>query len=129
MIKHTLKDNIVSISIENIDFSYRIPTKKMGNTTDWRIEEKGTEGILVKNVSTWTLQLFTKETTEDKYIKEFKNIVQEYAPSNTINWEETQLALNLQNEYNLMIKTNATVEKKMNEDEIISILKKKYKLD
>jgi hypothetical protein len=129
MIKHTLKDNIVSISIENIDFSYRIPTKKMGNTTDWRIGEKGTDGILVKNVSTWTLQLFTKETTEDKYIKEFKNIVQEYAPSNTINWEETQLALNLQNEYNLMIKTNATVEKKMNEDEIISILKKKYKLD
>jgi hypothetical protein len=129
MIKHTLKDNIVSISIENIDFSYRIPTKKMGNTTDWRIGEKGTDGILVKNVSTWTLQLFTKETTEDKYIKEFKNIVQEYAPSNTINWEETQLALNLQNEYNLMIKTNATVEKKMNKDEIISILKKKYKLD
>jgi hypothetical protein len=83
----------------------------------------------VKNVSTWTLHLFTKETTEDKYIKEFKSIVQEYAPSNTINWEETQLALNLQNEYNLMIKTNATVEKKMNEDEIVSILKKKYTLD
>ncbi|MFT6500871.1 MAG: hypothetical protein ACJASQ_000981 [Crocinitomicaceae bacterium] len=40
MIKHTLKDKIVSISIENIDFSYRIPTKKMGNTTDWRIGEK-----------------------------------------------------------------------------------------
>jgi hypothetical protein len=129
MIKHTLKDKIVSISIENIDFSYRIPTKKMGNTTDWRIGEKETEGILVKNVSTWTLHLFTKETTEDKYIKEFKSIVQEYAPSNTINWEETQLALNLQNEYNLMIKTNATVEKKMNEDEIVSILKKKYTLD
>jgi hypothetical protein len=39
------------------------------------------------------------------------------------------LALSLQNEYNLMIKTNATAEKKINEDEIVSILKKKYTLD
>ena len=57
------------------------------------------------------------------------DIDQECVTNNTINWEETKLALSLQNEYNLMIKTNATAEKKINEDEIVSILKKKYTLD
>ena len=65
MIKHALKDNLVSISIAKTDFSYRIPIKKIGNTIDWKIGEKGTEGIVIKSVSTWTLQLFTKNITED----------------------------------------------------------------
>jgi len=129
MIKHSLKDNLIYISIDKMDFSYRIPIKKIGNTLDWRIGEKGTKGIIIKNVSTWTLQLFTKKTNEDKYIKQFKSIVQEHCPNSTINWEETLLAVNIQNEYNWLITTNNTAEKKINEDEIISILKKKYKLD
>ena len=94
-----------------MDFSYRIPIKKIGNTIDWRIGEKGTKGIVIKNVSTWTLQLFTKKTTEDKYIKQFKSIVQEHRSNNTINWEETVLAVNIQNEYNQLITTNNTAEK------------------
>ena len=129
MINHSLKDKLVSVSIANIDFSYRIPVKKMGNTVNWRIGEKGTEGIVMKNVSTWTLQLFTKNTTEDKYIQQFKSIVQEYAPNNSIDWKETLLAVNIQNEYNWLITTNNTAKKKINEKEIISGLKKKYKLD
>ena len=84
MIKHSLKDNLINVSIDKKDFSYRIPVKKIGNAIDWRIGEKGTKGIVIKNVSTWTLQLFTKKTTEDKYIKQFKSIVQEYSANNTI---------------------------------------------
>ena len=129
MIKKSLKDNIIYLSIENLDFSYRIPRKKIGNTIDWRIGEKGTKGIIINNTSAWTLHLFTKETTEEKYLKQFKNIVEEYSSNNSINWEETLLAVRIQNEYNGLIKTNSTADKKMNEDEIISILKKKYHLN
>ena len=129
MIKHSLKDNVVYLSIDKTDFSFRIPVKKIGNTIDWKIGEKGTTGIVIKNVSTWTLHLFTKKTTEEKYIKQFKGIVQEHCPNNAINWEETLLAATIQNKYNWLRTTNDTAEKKINEDEIISILKKKFKLD
>jgi len=111
-----------------MDFSYRIPVKKIGSTIDWKIGGKGTKGIVFKHVSTWTLQLFTKDITESKYIKEFIRIVQEYSSDKTINWEETQLAVNFQNKYNWLTTTNKTAEKKNSEDEIISILKKNFNL-
>lgn len=129
MIKHSLKDDLIYISIDKIDFSYRIPIKKIGNTIDWRIGEKGTKGIVIQNVSTWTLHLFTKKTTEDKYIKQFKGIVQEYCSDSKINWEDTLLAVNIQNEYNWLVTTNSTAEEKISEEEIILKLKTKYKLD
>ena len=129
MIKHSLKENIVYISIDKLDFSYRIPTKKIGNMIDWNVGTKGANAIVIKDVSIWTLQLFTKKTTEDKYIKQFISIVQKHSLNNTINWEETRLAVNIQNEYNWLITTNNTAKKKISEDEIISNLKKKYKLD
>tara|TARA_B110000285_G_scaffold188681_1_gene214951 strand:+ start:1529 stop:1918 length:390 start_codon:yes stop_codon:yes gene_type:complete len=129
MIKHSLKDNLISISIDKIDFSYRIPVKKIGNAIDWKIGEKGTTGIVIKGVSTWTLQLFTKKTTEDKYIKQFKSLVEEHAPKSTINWDDTFLAVKIQNEYNWLNTTNNTAKTKISEEEIISTLKKKYKLD
>lgn len=124
MIKHSLKDKVLHISIDNMDFSYRIPVKKTGNTVDWRIGEKGTEGIVVKNVSTWALQLFTKKPFEDKYIQQFKSIVQEYAPNSTINWDDTLVAIDAQNEYYSLVEANKTAE-----EENISILKSKYKFN
>lgn len=128
MIKHSLKDDLVYISIDKIDFSYRIPVKKIGNTIDWRVGQKGTKGVVIKNVSVWTLQLFTKETTDYKYIKQFVGIVKEYCTDNTINWDDTFLAVNIQNKYNWLTATNKTAEKKISEEEIISMLKKKYDL-
>ena len=124
MIKHSLKDNLIYLSLAKVDFSYRIPIEKIGNTIDWRVGEKGTEGIVIKSVSKWTLQLFTKKITEYKYIKQFQSIVQEHCPNSAINWEETLLAVNIQNDYNWLI----TTKEKINEQEIISTLKKKYKL-
>jgi len=129
MIKQSLKDDLILISIDKIDFSYRIPVKKLGNTLNWKIGEKATPGIVIKNVSTWTLQLFTKKTTDDKYIKQFKTIVQEHCSKSTINWEDTLMAVNIQNEYNWIKATNKNAEEKIAEDEIITTLKKKYKLD
>jgi hypothetical protein len=128
MIKQSLKDGLLYVSIDKMDFSYRIPIKKIGNTIDWRIGEKGTKGLIIQNVSTWTLQLFTKKAIEEKYIEQFKGIVQKHSPDNSINWEATLLAVKIQSEYNLLATAN-TAEKKISEDEIISILKKKYKLD
>lgn len=128
MIKHSQKDNLVYIAIAKIDFSYRIPIKKIGNAIDWKIGSKETEGIVIQNVSTWTLQLFTKKTTDEKYIKQFTGIVQEYAPQTTINWADTILAVNIQNEYNWLVRTNNEAQEKITENEIISNLKKKYKL-
>ncbi len=112
-----------------MDFSYRIPIKKIGNTIDWRIGEKGAKSIVIKNVSTWTLRLFTKKTTEHKYIKQFKNLVQEHCSSSNINWQDTLLAVNIQNEFNWLMTTNNAADKKIKEDDIISNLIKKYKLD
>lgn len=129
MIKHTIKDNLIYISISKKDFSYRIPIKKIGNVIDWRIGENGTKGIVIKNVSTWTLRLFTKKITEEKYIQQFKNLVQEHASNNNINWEDTLLAVNIQNEFNWLITKNNLSKKKGEENDIISNLIKKYKLD
>jgi len=129
MIKHSLKDDLIHISIDNIDFSYRIPIKKIGNTIDWKLGAKESSGIVVKNVSSWTVQLFTKKITDHKFIMQFKSIVEEYGVGNSINWDETLQAINIQNKYNWMIETNKTAEKKNTEDDIISILKKKFKLD
>jgi hypothetical protein len=111
-----------------MDFSYRIPIEKIGKTISWKIGEKGTEGIVMKNVSTWTLQLFTKNATDDKYVQQFKSIVQEHAPKNSIDWKETQLAVTIQNEYNSRVAVNTKASKKLEDSEILSILEKKYNL-
>ncbi len=123
MIKHALNDNIVQVSIENVDFSYRIPVQKIGKTIDWRIGEKDQPNIVVAGVSVWAMRLFTKAVTDKRFVEEFQTIVQEYSPENSINWADTFVALNIQNEYNKLIANNAAAE------EIISALKKKYKLD
>lgn len=124
MIKHELKDNVVHVSIAKKDFSFRIPVEKIGNTIDWKIGAKDSEGIQIKNVSTWTLQLFTKKITEEKYIKQFKSIVQEYCPKNAVNWEDTFMAVNAQNDYNWLKSTNDKTE-----DEVILVLKEKFNFD
>jgi len=128
MIKHSVKNDLIHLSIDNLDFSYRIPLIKLGKAIDWKIGEKGTKGIVIQNVSAWTLQLFTKKITEDKYIKQFKEIVQEHSEKNTVNWEDTFMAVNIQNEYNWLT-TKDKSDQKISEDEIVSTLKKKYKLD
>ncbi|AEA42558.1 hypothetical protein [Fluviicola taffensis] len=123
MINHTLKDDILSISITNKDFSYRISLKKLGNRIDWKIGGKDSENIIIKSVSTWALQLFTKTITDAQYVKQFKDIVQEYCPNNAIHWEDTFMAVKIQNEYNALSKTN------QNQNEIIAMLTEKYNLD
>lgn len=123
MINHTLQDDILSVSIANKDFSYRISLKKLGNKINWKIGGKDTEGIVIKGVSTWTLQLFTKTITDEKYIEQFKDLVQEYCPKNSINWQDTFMAVKIQNEYNSRSKTNS------DQNEIIAILTEKYDLD
>ncbi len=129
MIKQSIKENTLSVSIANVDFSYRIPLAKLGNTTDWKIGEKDTQGISIPNVSVWTLQLFTKQVTESKYVKEFMAIVAEHAPTHSIDWKNTVLAVNVQNQYNWLKKTNKMAKNKQTETEVIESLKKKFNLD
>ena len=129
MIKHSVKNDLIHLSIDNLDFSYRIPLIKLAKAIDWKIGQKGTKGIVIQNVSAWTLQLFTKKITEDKYIKQFKKIVLEHSEKNTVNWEDTFLAVNIQNEYNWLTSSKDNADQKMSEDEIVSTLKKKHKLN
>lgn len=129
MIKQTIKDNLIYISITNQDFSYRIPVEKIGNTINWKVGEKGTEGIVINAVSKWTLQLFAKETPDNKHIKQFIAIIQEHSPNNTIDWENTRTAVNIQNQYNWLMETNKTAKNKQSNEEIIESLKKKFNLD
>lgn len=124
MIKHSLKDDLLHISIENMDFSYRIPVSKLGKPVKWVIGKYGTEGITMRNISKWTVQLFGKNTLADAYIEQFKSIVQEYAPKNSIDWNETILAVYVQREYDRLKKE----EPNMSEKDLISTLEEKYKL-
>ena len=129
MIQHTLKDDILSISIANKDFSYRISLKKLGNKCNWKIGDNDSEQIIVKGVSTWALQLFTKVVTELKYVEQFKVLVQEFCPKNSIHWEDTFMAVKIQNEYNsLTQKTNPTKNSDIDK-ELIAQLTDKYDLD
>jgi hypothetical protein len=123
MIKHSVKDDLLHVSIENMDFSYRIPLQKLGKLVKWKIGKYGTDGIEMKNVSKWTLQFFSKESIGDKYIEQFKSLVQEYAPGNSIDWNETILAVYVQLDYNRL-----KAEGEMEEEEIILSLEDKYKL-
>lgn len=128
MIKHELKENLLHISIDQKDFSYRIPLDKIEKTIAWKIGSKESKGIVFNNVSTWALQLFTKKITEEKYVKQFMTIVQELAPQNEIQWDETLLAIHIQNKYYWMMDTNIKSNDKISEEEIIETLKQKHKL-
>ncbi len=129
MIIHTLKDNILSVSIANKDFSYRISLKKLGNKIDWKIGEKDSETIIIRGVSTSALQLFTKAVTELRYVEQFKGLVQEYCPKNSINWDDTFMAVKIQNEYNSLSKTKNSAKDITIQNEIIAMLTEKYDLD
>ncbi|MFT7343857.1 MAG: hypothetical protein ACI9XP_000433 [Lentimonas sp.] len=126
MIKHTIKDDQIHISIDKKDFSYRIPIKKLGKTIKWKVGEKESDGIIMKNVSSVTLKLFTKDVTDEKYVVQFKDLVQELAPGNSIDWKETLLAVDVQNDYNRLMAKDKNPDKKTDEEEIIKVLEKKY---
>ncbi len=129
MIQHTLKQNLLHLTIPNKDFSHRIPVEKIGKAIQWNIGEKDSECIVIKNVSRLTLRLFTQQITEEKYILQFKDIVQEYAPKNNIDWKATLLAVTIQNEYNSRMAVQEGAATKMTSDEIVGILEEKYGLD
>lgn len=123
MIKHSITNELLHVSIDNLDFSYRIPLQKLGKTMKWTIGKNSDEGIEMKNVSKWALQIFTKKSLDDTILDQFQKIIQEIAVGNSIDWKETKLAVNVQQDYT-QLKSNS----KMSENEIISILEEKYKL-
>jgi hypothetical protein len=127
MIKHELKNDQLHISIENKDFSYRIPLAKIEDLINWKVGKNPSNSIIIKNVSKWTLKLFTNNFTTIEHVKQFKGIVKQYAPENTIDWIDTEKAVNIQSHY-----SNLTLDlKKENpsEEAIIAKLKKKYQID
>jgi hypothetical protein len=128
MIKQSLKDQILHINIANLDFSYRIPTSKLGAIINWRIGENKLKGIVIDSVSKWAIQLFTNKVTELKYVRQFQNIVLQHSPECAVNWENTFLAVSIQNDYNWQKSSSNTAKIKISEDEIIANLKQKYKL-
>ena len=128
MIKQSLKDQILHINIANLDFSFRIPISKLGVIINWRIGENKSKGIIIDSVSKWAIQLFTNKVTELKYVSQFQNIVLQHSPKCPINWGNTFLAVNIQNDYNWQKSSSNTAKIKVSEDEIIANLKQKYKL-
>jgi hypothetical protein len=127
MIKHELKDNQLHISIENKDFSYRIPLNKLERLIDWKVGKDKSNLVVVKDVSKWALKLFTRNITTMDDVRQFKGIVQQYCPDNTIDWVETEKAVNIQSHYsNLILDLK---KENLSEVQIIANLKKKYKID
>ena len=51
MIKHSVREEIIHLTIANMDFSYRIPIKKIGSTINWKIGENSSKGIVLEKVS------------------------------------------------------------------------------
>lgn len=129
MIQHTLKDDILSISIANKDFSYRISLKKLGNKCNWKIGSNEANQIIIQGVSTYALQLFTKVVTELRYVEQFKGLVQTHCPKNSIHWDDTFLAVKIQNEYNALTKKKNHSNDSEVDKEIIAALMDKYDLD
>jgi len=127
MIEQELKDDQLHIFIKNKDFSYRIPLKKIEDLIDWKIGKNKFNTIQIKNVSKWALKIFTNNITTIENIKQFKGIMQQHCPNNTINWTETEKALNIQSHYSNLVSNSD--KNKLSETEIIAKLKKKYKLD
>lgn len=127
MIKHELKNDQLHISIENKDFSYRIPLAKIEDLINWKIGKDSENSIIIKNVSKWTMKLFTNNFTTLEHVKQFKGIVKQYAPDNTIDWVETEKAINIQSHYsNLVLDLK---KENPSEAKIIANLKKKYQID
>lgn len=127
MMKHELKNDQLHVSIEKKDFSYRIPVSKLEDLINWKVGKDKSNTIVVKDVSKWATKLFTKGITTMDDVKQFKGIVQHYCPDNTIDWVETEKAINIQSHY-----TNLVLDlKKENpsEEAIIAKLKKKYDLE
>jgi hypothetical protein len=129
MIQHTLKDDILSISIANKDFSYRISLKKLANKCNWKIGLNEADQIIIQGVSTYALQLFTKVVTELSYVEQFKGLVQEHCPKNSIHWDDTFLAVKIQNEYNALTKKKNPTKDSAIDKELIATLTEKYDLD
>ncbi len=128
MIKHSINEDLLHISIDNRDFSYRIPVKKLGKLISWCVGDSKEEGIVIPNVSSWTLKLFTKSNEDEKYVQQFKDLIQEHAPNNSIDWKATLLAVTIQNEYNRLMITNAAFDQKTKNQEVIAQLEEKYDL-
>lgn len=130
MIKHELRGNQIHLSISNVDFSYRIPLNKIVSIATWKIGEKGNnETIVFKNVSKWTLKLFTKNVTDEYHIEKFRAIIKEYVGKSNIDWAETLIAVKAQNRYNWLTTNNAQNKNALTETEILMAIKEKYKLD
>jgi hypothetical protein len=129
MIKHELKDDLIYLSIDKKDFSHRIPVEKIGKAIQWTIGKNKPEGIIIRNVSKYTLRLFTQNVTDSNYVEQFQNIVHQYAPKNNIDWKATLLALKIQNEYHSRIAVLKATKDEMTEDQLIAILEAKYNLD
>lgn len=124
MIKHELKNDQLHISIEKKDFSYRIPVNKLEYLIDWKVGKDKSNSIVVKSVSKWATKLFTKGITTLEHFKQFKGIVAQYCPDNTIDWVETEKAINIQSHYdNLKLDLK---KENLSEEAIIAKLKKKY---
>jgi len=129
MIQHHCTEALVHLSIDKKDFAHRIPVQKIGKAIQWNIGPKGPDGIIIRNVSRWTLRLFTQQFTDESYLDEFKAIVHEYAPKNNIDWKATTLAVQIQNEYTSRMEQQLWAQEKMSEGEIVSFLEAKYGLD
>ena len=73
------------------------------------------------------MKCFTNNFTTIEHVKQFKGIVQQYCPDNSIDWIETEKAINIQSHYsNLVLDLK---KENPSEGKIIASLKKKYQLD
>ncbi|MHA7109916.1 hypothetical protein ACRTDU_07300 [Sunxiuqinia elliptica] len=139
MIRHEIKNEYLKVYLRENSSPYSIPLCELGQTTDWRVAVIDDEKIIAKNISKWTLHLFTDKNLTIEFAREFQRIVKKNCPTNTINWEETEKAIIIYDEYR-RLSANVKEEKigvfsslknydKNAYKEIIKKLKKKYNLD
>lgn len=136
MIKHELKNDYLKIFYRNDDHPYSISIQELGDCSNWRVAESGDNKIVLKNVSRWTLHLLTDKNLSVDFAKYFTSLIKKYVPDNEINWERTEKAIKIYDEYRQMrskidirdengfSKLQDNYSKKTSD--IISVLKRKY---
>lgn len=99
MIKHQISKGYLKVYFRANDQPYSISLDELGETVNRRIAECQTEIIIANNVSKWTLHLMTDKNLSLDFVRDFQKIVKEYCPDNNINWDVTEKAIAIYDEY------------------------------
>lgn len=98
MIKYEIVNEYLHIFYRDEYDYYPISLIELGDKINWKLECRD-EKIVLNNVSERTMHLMRDKNLSIEFAKEFQKIIQKYSPKNEIDWKNTDIAINIYNEY------------------------------